>query len=162
MQQKTATNPLEKKQDCFGEFYVVLKLGLKEKSYECVYSHKHAVYEEVKKAESYDEFMKMYVEEYVHADDKDKVLHFLLSDGLTENLVNGCAEKDIIYRRLNDKKEKSYIWMKAKKYVDVNDDIAIVRVYQLSICYPMVYPFGIGYGRKSKIGIHRRIEPVFR
>lgn len=138
MQQITATDPLERNEDRFGEFYVVLKLGLKEKSYECVYSHKHAVYEEVKKAESYDEFMKMYVEEYVHADDKDKVLHFLLSDGLTENLVNGCAEKDIIYRRLNDKKEKSYIWMKAKKYVDVNDDTAIVTLHNLKKIYHMM------------------------
>ena len=37
----------------FGRFYVVLKLNLKEKSYECVYSHIREVYEKVRKTESY-------------------------------------------------------------------------------------------------------------
>ena len=37
----------------FGRFYVVLKLNLKEKSYECVYSHIRDVYEKVRKTESY-------------------------------------------------------------------------------------------------------------
>ena len=38
----------------FGRFYVVLKLNLKEKSYECVYSHIREVYEKVRKTESYE------------------------------------------------------------------------------------------------------------
>lgn len=37
----------------FGRFYVVLKLNLKEKSYECVYSHIREVYEKVRKTKSY-------------------------------------------------------------------------------------------------------------
>lgn len=32
----------------FGQFYVVLKLNLKKKDYECVYSHIQDVYKEVK------------------------------------------------------------------------------------------------------------------
>ena len=43
----------------FGRFYVVLKLNLKEKSYECVYSHIREVYEKVRKTESYEEFKKI-------------------------------------------------------------------------------------------------------
>lgn len=54
----------------FGRFYVVLKLNLKEKSYECVYSHIREVYEKVRKTESYEEFISQYVERYVYASDK--------------------------------------------------------------------------------------------
>ena len=50
----------------FGRFYVVLKLNLKEKSYECVYSHIREVYEKVRKTESYEEFISQYVERYVY------------------------------------------------------------------------------------------------
>ena len=61
----------------FGRFYVVLKLNLKEKSYECVYSHIREVYEKVRKTESYEEFISQYVERYVYASDKKMVHDFM-------------------------------------------------------------------------------------
>ena len=72
----------------FGRFYVVLKLNLKEKSYECVYSHIREVYEKVRKTESYEEFISQYVERYVYASDKKMVHDFLSNEGLEERTVD--------------------------------------------------------------------------
>ena len=72
----------------FGRFYVVLKLNLKEKSYECVYSHIREVYEKVRKTESYEEFISQYVERYVYASDKKMVHDFLSNEGLEERMVD--------------------------------------------------------------------------
>lgn len=88
------------KDESCGRFYVVLKLNLKKKSCECVYSHVQDVYEEVRKTESYE-----------------------------ENLVDGCAEKNLSYRRFTGKDGKAYIWMEAKKYVDMNEDTAIITLH---------------------------------
>ena len=98
----------------FGRFYVVLKLNLKEKSYECVYSHIREVYEKVRKTESYEEFISQYVERYVYASDKKMVHDFLSSEGLEEKLVDGCMEKDLPYRRITGKDKNEYVWMEAK------------------------------------------------
>lgn len=46
------------KDEYFGRFYVVIKVNLREKNYECIYSNNHDVYEQVKTAESYDDFIK--------------------------------------------------------------------------------------------------------
>ena len=99
----------------FGRFYVVLKLNLKEKSYECVYSHIRDVYEKVRKTESYEEFISQYVERYVYASDKKMVHDFLSSEGLEERLVDRCMEKDLPYRRITGKGKNAYVWMEAKK-----------------------------------------------
>ena len=72
----------------FGRFYVVLKLNLKEKSYECVYSHIREVYEKVRKTKSYEEFINQYIERYVYASDKKMVHDFLSSEGLEERMVD--------------------------------------------------------------------------
>mgnify|MGYP000162880634 FL=1 len=72
----------------FGRFYVVLKLNLKEKSYECVYSHIREVYEKVRKTKSYEEFINQYIERYVYASDKKMVHGFLSSEGLEERMVD--------------------------------------------------------------------------
>lgn len=85
----------------FGRFYVVLKLDLKKNSYECIYSHDQEVYGIVRKTEDYDTFIQMYIEKFIHDADKTKVRDFLLSEKLTENLVDGYAEQDIVYHRLD-------------------------------------------------------------
>ena len=72
----------------FGRFYVVLKLNLKEKSYECVYSHIREVYEKVRKTKSYEEFINQYIERYVYASDKKMVHDFLSNEGLEERIVD--------------------------------------------------------------------------
>ena len=117
----------------FGRFYVVLKLNLKEKSYECVYSHIREVYEKVRKTESYEEFISQYVERYVYASDKKMVHDFLSSEGLEERLVDGCMEKDLPYRRITGKDKNAYVWMEAKKYIDANENTAIITLHNEKI-----------------------------
>ena len=117
----------------FGRFYVVLKLNLKEKSYECVYSHIREVYEKVRKAESYEEFISQYVERYVYDSDKKMVHDFLSSEGLEERLVDGCMEKDLPYRRITGKDKNAYVWMEAKKYIDANENTAIITLHNEKI-----------------------------
>ena len=117
----------------FGRFYVVLKLNLKKKSYECVYSHIREVYEKVRKTESYEEFISQYVERYVYASDKKMVHDFLSSEGLEERLVDGCIEKDLPYRRITGKDKNVYVWMEAKKYIDANENTAIITLHNEKI-----------------------------
>ena len=122
----------------FGRFYVVLKLNLKEKSYECVYSHIREVYEKVRKTESYEEFISQYVERYVYVSDKKMVHDFLSSEGLEENLVDGCMEKDLPYRRIIGKDKNAYVWMEAKKYIDANENTAIITLHNEKIVQNIV------------------------
>ena len=117
----------------FGRFYVVLKLNLKDKSYECVYSHIREVYEKVRNTESYEEFISQYVERYVYVSDKKMVHGFLSSEGLEENLVDGCMEKDLPYRRITGKDKNEYVWMEAKKYIDANENTAIITLHNEKI-----------------------------
>ena len=117
----------------FGRFYVVLKLNLKEKSYECVYSHIREVYEKVRKTKSYEEFINQYIERYVYTSDKKMVHDFLSSEGLEERLVDGCEEKDLPYRRITGKDKNAYVWMEAKKYIDANENTAIITLHNEKI-----------------------------
>ena len=117
----------------FGRFYVVLKLNLKEKSYECVYSHIREVYEKVRKTKSYEEFINQYIERYVYASDKKMVHDFLSIEGLEEKLVDGCMEKDLPYRRTTGKDKNAYVWMEAKKYIDANENTAIITLHNEKI-----------------------------
>ena len=117
----------------FGRFYVVLKLNLKEKSYECVYSHIREVYEKARKTENYEEFISQYVERYVYASDKKMVQDFLSSEGLEERLVDACMEKDLPYRRITGKDKNAYVWMEAKKYIDANENTAIITLHNEKI-----------------------------
>ena len=57
------------------------------------------------------------------------VHEFLSIESIEENLVDGCAEKNLSYRRFTGKDRKAYIWMEAKKYVDMNEDTAIITLH---------------------------------
>ena len=141
--QNTCSNKLESvkvsdvihpgKDEYFGRFYVVLKLNLEKKSYECIYSHIQDVYEEVRKTESYEEFISRYIEKYVYVSDKKIVHEFLASESLEEGLVDGCVEKDLPYRRVTGKDKDAYIWMEAKKFVDTNKNTAIITLHNEKI-----------------------------
>lgn len=120
----------------FGRFYVALKLNLKTNRYECIYSHNQEVFEIARKTEDYDTFIQIYVERFIHDADKSKLRDLLLSDKLTENLVHGYAEQDIVYRRIES--EKSYIKMRAKKYVDIKDNIAMITLHNVKRTYRSV------------------------
>ena len=67
------------KDEYFGRFYVVIKLNLKDQTYECIYSHVHEVYDKVSASASYGEFVKKYTEQYVHEQDRQKLQEFLAS-----------------------------------------------------------------------------------
>ena len=101
--------------------------------YECVYSHIREVYEKARKTENYEEFISQYVERYVYASDKKMVQDFLSSEGLEERLVDGCMEKDLPYRRITGKDKNAYVWMEAKKYIDANENTAIITLHNEKI-----------------------------
>ena len=58
---------------------------------------------------------------------------FLSSEGLEENLVDGCMEKDLPYRRITGKDKNEYVWMEAKKYIDANENTAIITLHNETI-----------------------------
>ena len=91
------------------------------------------VYEKVRKTESYEEFISQYVKRYVYASDKKMVHDFLSSEGLEERLVDGCIEKDLPYRRITGKDKNVYVWMEAKKYIDANENTAIITLHNEKI-----------------------------
>ena len=121
------------KDEYFGRFYVVIKVNLREKNYECIYSHNHDVYEQVKAAESYDDFIKKYAEKYICEADWVNVQKCLAGENLTERLVDGCVEEEIFYRGIIENNGTSYVWMKARKYVDVKENTAIIAFHNAKV-----------------------------
>ena len=121
------------KDEYFGRFYVVIKVNLREKNYECIYSHNHDVYEQVKTAESYDDFIKKYAEKYICEADWVNVQKCLAGENLTERLVDGCVEEEIFYRGIIENNGTSYVWMKARKYVDVKENTAIIAFHNAKV-----------------------------
>ena len=121
------------KDEYFGRFYVVIKLNLKDQTYECIYSHVHEVYDKVSDSATYDEFIRKYTEQYVYEQDRQKLRRFLTSEKLTEHLVDGCMEDDMSYRRICDNEADSYIWMEAKRYVDETENIAILTLHNAKV-----------------------------
>ena len=121
------------KDEYFGRFYVVIKVNLREKNYECIYSHNYDVYEQVKTAESYDDFIKKYAEKYICEADWVNVQKCLAGENLTEHLVDGCVEEEIFYRRIIENNGTSYVWMKARKYVDVKKNTAIITFHNTKV-----------------------------
>ena len=121
------------KDEYFGRFYVVIKVNLREKNYECIYSHNHDVYEQVKTAESYDDFIKKYAEKYICEADWVNVQKCLAGENLTEHLVDGCVEEEIFYRGIIENNGTSYVWMKASKYVDVKENTAIITFHNTKV-----------------------------
>ena len=121
------------KDEYLGKFYVIIKVNLREKDYECIYSHNHDVYEQVKTAESYDDFIKKYAEKYICEADWVNVQKCLAGENLTEHLVDGCVEEEIFYRGIIENNGTSYVWMKASKYVDVKEDTAIITFHNTKV-----------------------------
>ena len=121
------------KNEYFGRFYVIIKVNLREKDYECIYSHNHDVYEQVKTAESYDDFIKKYAEKYICEADWVNVQKCLAGENLTEHLVDGCVEEEIFYRGIIENNGTSYVWMKASKYVDVKENTAIITFHNTKV-----------------------------
>ena len=121
------------KDEYLGRFYVIIKVNLREKDYECIYSHNHDVYEQVKTAESYDDFIKKYAEKYICEADWVNVQKCLAGENLTEHLVDGCVEEEIFYRGIIENNGTSYVWMKASKYVDVKENTAIITFHNTKV-----------------------------
>ena len=121
------------KDEYLGKFYVIIKVNLREKDYECIYSHNHDVYEQVKTAESYDDFIKKYAEKYICEADWVNVQKCFAGENLTEHLVDGCVEEEIFYRGIIENNGTSYVWMKASKYVDVKENTAIITFHNTKV-----------------------------
>ena len=121
------------KDEYLGKFYVIIKVNLRERDYECIYSHNHDVYEQVKTAESYDDFIKKYAEKYICEADWVNVQKCLAGENLTEHLVDGCVEEEIFYRGIIENNGTSYVWMKASKYVDVKENTAIITFHNTKV-----------------------------
>ena len=121
------------KDEYLGKFYVIIKVNLREKDYECIYSHNHDVYEQVKTAESYDDFIKKYAEKYICEADWVNVQKCLAGENLTEHLVDGCVEEEIFYRGIIENNGTSYVWMKASKYVDVKENTVIITFHNTKV-----------------------------
>ena len=95
------------KDEYLGKFYVIIKVNLREKDYECIYSHNH------------DDFIKKYAEKYICEADWVNVQKCLAGENLTEHLVDGCVEEEIFYRGIIENNDTSYVWMKA---TDIGND----------------------------------------
>ena len=93
----------------------------------------HDVYEQVKTAESYDDFIKKYAEKYICEADWVNVQKCLAGENLTEHLVDGCVEEEIFYRGIIENNGTSYVWMKASKYVDVKENTAIITFHNTKV-----------------------------
>ena len=52
---------------------------------------------------------------------------------LIGGLLAGCMEKDLPYRRITGKDKNGYVWMEAKKYIDANENTAIITLHNEKI-----------------------------
>ena len=52
---------------------------------------------------------------------------------LIGGLLSGCMEKDLPYRRITGKDKNAYVWMEAKKYIDANENTAIITLHNEKI-----------------------------
>ena len=121
------------KDEYFGRFYIILKVNLAENSYECIYSHNRGIYDDVKTAGTYDDFLKVYCEKYVCEKDCEKLQEFLKSDSLTEHLKKDCSEEDIVYQRRSEKNSETYVWMEVKRFVDENEKTAVITFHNAKV-----------------------------
>lgn len=121
------------KDEYFGRFYIILKVNLAENSYECIYSHNRGIYDDVKTAGTYDDFLKVYCEKYVCEKDCEKLQEFLKSDSLTEHFKKGCSEEDIVYQRRSEKNSETYVWMEVKRFVDENEKTAVITFHNAKV-----------------------------
>ena len=76
------------KDEYFGRFYVVIKLNLKDQTYECIYSHVHEVYDKVSDSATYDEFIRKYTEQYVDETENIAILTFHNAKVIPDTIVN--------------------------------------------------------------------------
>ena len=121
------------KDEYFGRFYVILKVDLKNDSYECIYSHCKDVQEEHKEWKRYQQFLENYTNKFVYKNDQQKIKDFLSYDLLRKDLINGCREEDISYRRRTDLEEDLFVWMELKKYVDSDENVAILTLHNAKV-----------------------------
>ena len=122
------------KEEHFEPSYAVIKVNLSDKSYECLYSRHHSVYQGIKKAETYDECLDVYTDNYVHESDKDRLKAFLGSGNLTGHTSDGCQEESIFYQRRCETDADTYLWIEVKKYVDEKENYSNPDIPQCKNC----------------------------
>lgn len=129
MQQKVF-HPAQTEAPCLEPLYIILKVDLQHKKYDCVYSQDHAIYEEVEKTRSYDTFINRYVTKYVYEPDQRKVKQFLSSESLREKMPGRCMERQLFYRRVDAHLFHPYVWVKAIKHIDEREHTVMITLHQ--------------------------------
>ena len=137
MQQKVF-HPAQTEAPCLEPLYIILKVDLQHKKYDCVYSQDHAIYEEVEKTRSYDTFINRYVTKYVYEPDQRKVKQFLSGESLREKMPGRCMERQFFYRRVDAHPFHPYVWMKAIKHIDERNHTVMITLHQEQSVYPSV------------------------
>lgn len=137
MQQKVF-HPAQTEAPCLEPLYIILKVDLQHKKYDCVYSQDHAIYEEVEKTRSYDTFINRYVTKYVYEPDQRKVKQFLSSESLREKMPGRCMERQLFYRRVYAHPFHPYVWVKAIKHIDEREHTVMITLHQEQSVYPSV------------------------
>lgn len=137
MQQKVF-HPAQTEAPCLEPLYIILKVDLQHKKYDCVYSQDHAIYEEVEKTRSYDTFINRYVTKYVYEPDQRKVKQLLSSESLREKMPGRCMERQFFYRRVDAHLFHPYVWVKAIKHIDEREHTVMITLHQEQSVYPSV------------------------
>lgn len=135
MQQKVF-HPAQTEAPCLEPLYIILKVDLQHKKYDCVYSQDHAIYEEVEKTRSYDTFINRYVTKYVYEPDQRKVKQLLSSESLREKMPGRCMERQFFYRRVDAHLFHPYVWVKAIKHIDEREHTVMITLHQEQSVYP--------------------------
>lgn len=137
MQQKVF-HPAQTEALCLEPLYIILKVDLQHKKYDCVYSQDHAIYEEVEKTRSYDTFINQYVTKYVYEPDQRKVKQFLSGESLREKMPGRCMERQLFYRRIDAPPFHPYVWVKAIKHIDEREHTVMITLHQEQRVSPSV------------------------
>ena len=137
MQQKVF-HPAQTEAPCLEPLYIILKVDLQHKKYDCVYSQDHAIYEEVEKNRSYDTFINQYVTKYVYEPDQRKVKQFLSGESLREKMPGRCMERQLFYRRVDAHPFHPYVWVKAIKHIDEREHTVMITLHQEQRVSPSV------------------------
>ena len=120
------------KDEYFGRFYIILKVNLAENSYECIYSHNRGIYDDVKNAGTYDDFLKVYCEKYVCEKDCEKLQEFLKEQEITAEWETFAHENGTIL--LHDHRVSEYAEEQVlKRFVDENEKTAVITFHNAKV-----------------------------
>lgn len=125
-------------------FYTILRVNLTDKSYECVFSHNTKIDKDINVAWDYEEFIQNYTNNFVHRDDRWEVKELLNYENLQNK--DRSIETDALYRRREELHSDVFVWVELKKYVDVQNNIAVVTFHDSHVA------------PKNAVGIEKELQ----